>query len=145
LCARFPSNKVRGIIAFGTFIISLLYMVPQLVAAGLLIRLLLDIDYSVSVMVIGGLMTVYVVFGGMIATSWLQIVKTIVLLSGTFLLSLMVFSRYGWKICALLFSVRQGTILGHRLFLPVQLYQIPLELFSLLLALILATAGLPHI
>src|SRR5699024_2800695 len=55
LCARFPSNKVRGIIAFGTFIISLLYMVPQLVAAGLLIRLLLDIDYSVSVMVIGGL------------------------------------------------------------------------------------------
>src|SRR5699024_9051225 len=86
LCSRFPSNKVRVIIAFGTFIISLLYMVPQLVAAGLLIRLLLDMDYSVSVMVIGGLMTVYVVFGGMIATSWVQIVKTIVLLSGTFLL-----------------------------------------------------------
>lgn len=145
LCARFPSNKVRGVIAFGTFIISLLYMVPQLVAAGLLIRLLLDIDYSISVMVIGGLMTVYVVFGGMIATSWVQIVKTIVLLSGTFLLSLMVFSRYGWKISALIESVRQGTILGDQFFLPGQLYESPLELFSLQLALILGTAGLPHI
>src|SRR5699024_12768982 len=111
------------------------YMVPQLVAAGLLIRLLLDIDYSVSVMVIGGLMNVYVVFGGMIATSWVQIVKTIVLLSGTFLLSLMVFSRYGWKISALLESVRKGIILVDKFFLPGYLYESPLELFSLQLEL----------
>src|SRR5690625_5639319 len=90
LAARFPSNKIRVMMAFSTFTISLLYMIPQLVAAGLLIRLMLNIDYSISVLIIGGLMTVYVVFGGMIATSWVQIIKTIVLMSGTFFLSLIV-------------------------------------------------------
>src|SRR5699024_7986484 len=102
-------------------------------------------DYTVSVRVIGVLITVYVVFGRMIATSWEQIAKTIVLLSGTLLLSRMVFSRYGWKISALIDTVRQGTILGDQFFLPGQLYESPLELFSLQLALILGTAGLPHI
>src|SRR5699024_8031102 len=57
----------------------------------------------------------------------------------------MVFSRYGWKISALIESVRQGTVLGDQFFLPGQLYESPLELFSLQLALILGTAGLPHI
>lgn len=145
ICARFPGKQMRGVMAFGTFIISLLYMIPQLVAAGLLIRLLLDINYSVSVTVIGGLMTVYVVFGGMIATSWVQIVKTIVLMSGTFLLSLIVFSRYSWKITDLIASVSQGTPHGNQFFLPGHLFESPLELFSLQLALILGTAGLPHI
>src|SRR5699024_10567729 len=112
ICARFPGRQVRGIMAFGTFLISRLYMIPQLVAAGILIRLLLDIDYSVSVIIIGGLMTVYVVFGGMIATSWVQIVKTVVLMSGTFLLSLIVFSRYSWNLSSLIEAVQQGTPLG---------------------------------
>src|SRR5699024_751214 len=90
ICSRFPDNRVRVMMAIGAFSISILYMIPQLVASGFLLRLLLDIDYSVSVAVIGGLMTIYVIFGGMIATSWVQIVKTIVLMSGTFLLSLIV-------------------------------------------------------
>src|SRR5690625_5944537 len=80
--------------AISTFIISIFYMIPQLVASGLLIRLLLDIDYSTSVLVIGSLMTIYVVFGGMMATSWVQIIKTIFLLTGTFLLSLTVCSKF---------------------------------------------------
>lgn len=94
ICTRFASNRMRWTMAIGTFLISILYMIPQLVASGLLIRLLLNIDYSISVVIIGGLMTLYVVFGGMIATSWVQIVKTVVLLSGTFLLSLIVLSRF---------------------------------------------------
>ena len=145
LCARFPDNKVRGVMAFGAFMISLLYMIPQLVASGLLIRLLLNIDYSVSVLIIGSLMTIYVVFGGMIATSWVQIVKTIVLLSGTFLLSLIVFSRFSWRIPELLNAVQQGTPLGEQFFMPGHLFNNSFELFSLQLALILGTAGLPHI
>ena len=145
LAVRFPDSQVRGMMAFGTFVISLLYMIPQLVAAGLLIRMLLAIDYSVSVLIIGGLMTVYVVFGGMIATSWVQIVKTIVLLSGTFLLALNVFSHFSWKFPALFEAVKQGTPLGNQFFLPGQLFDSPVELFSLQLALILGTAGLPHI
>lgn len=145
ICARFPEAKIRGMMAIGTFMISLLYMIPQLVASGLLLRLLLDIDYSISVLIIGSLMTIYVVFGGMIATSWVQIVKTVVLMSGTFLLSLIVLSRFSWKIPAMLEQVKSGTPLGKQFFLPGHLFDSSIELFSLQLALILGTAGLPHI
>ncbi len=145
ICARFPSNQIRWIMAVGSFIISIFYMIPQLVASGLLIRLLLNIDYSTSVLVIGSLMTVYVVFGGMIATSWVQIVKTILLMSSTFLLSLIVFSYYNWDINTLIDKVKIGTPLGDQFFIPGHLLTNPYEVFSLYIALILGTAGLPHI
>src|SRR5699024_6387054 len=118
ICARFPSNKIRLIMAIGSFTISIFYMIPQLVASGLLIRLLLNIDYTTSVLIIGSLMTVYVVFGGMIATSWVQIVKTVLLLSSTFLLSLIVFSYYEWDVQSLLDEVKLGTPLGDQFFMP---------------------------
>ncbi|WP_286231047.1 solute symporter family protein [Neobacillus mesonae] len=145
VCYRFNSNSLRSIMAFGTLTISFLYMVPQLVASGLLLRLLLDIDYSISVMVIGGLMTIYVVFGGMIATSWVQIVKTVVLLSGTFLLSLIVLSRFHWNPSAIITEVIHQSPLREKFFLPGKLLDSPVELVSLQLALLLGTAGLPHI
>src|SRR5690625_1098517 len=145
ISARFPNQNIRWIMAIGSLIISVLYMIPQLVASGLLIRLLLDIDYSVSVLIIGSLMTVYVVFGGMIATSWVQIVKTVLLMSSTFLLSLIVFSYYKWNVSNLIAEVKVGTPLGDQFFLPGHLLQSPLEMVSLYLALILGTAGLPHI
>ncbi|API91141.1 MULTISPECIES: cation acetate symporter [unclassified Virgibacillus] len=145
ICARFPGRQMRLMMAISAFIISILYMIPQLVASGLLIRLLLNTDYSISVVVIGSLMTIYVVFGGMLATSWVQIVKTVVLMSGTFLLSLIVFSHFNWKIEDLLVAVKKGTPLGEAFFLAGHLFQQPLEMLSMQLALILGTAGLPHI
>jgi len=143
--SRFPSKKMRLIMAFCTFIISILYMIPQLVASGFLLRLLLEIDYSVSVIVIGGLMTIYVVLGGMIATSWVQIVKTVLLMSGTFLLTLIVFSHFNWNVTGLIEQVKTGSPLGEHFFLPGHLFDHPLEFVSLQLALVCGTAGLPHI
>ncbi|PAV29639.1 cation acetate symporter [Virgibacillus profundi] len=145
ICSRFPGNKMRWLMAIGAFMISILYMIPQLVASGFLLRLLLDIDYSISVVVIGGLMTIYVVFGGMVATSWVQIVKTVVLMSGTFLLSLIVFSNFNWNVADLIEQVKEGTPLGDQFFFPGHLFDNPLEFLSLQLALVLGTAGLPHI
>jgi cation/acetate symporter len=145
VCYRFNRNSIRSVMAFGTLLISFLYMIPQLVASGLLLRLLLNIDYSISVVVIGGLMTIYVVFGGMIATSWVQIVKTVVLLSGTFLLSLIVLSRFHWSPSAVMTEIIQQTPLREQFFIPGQLLNSPVELVSLQLALLLGTAGLPHI
>jgi len=145
ICARFPSNKIRLIMAIGSFTISIFYMIPQLVASGLLIRLLLNIDYTTSVLIIVSLMTVYVVFGGMIATSWVQIVKTVLLLSSTFLLSLIVFSYYEWDVQSLLDEVKLGTPLGDQFFMPGHLLGNSFEVISLYVALILGTAGLPHI
>lgn len=145
ICSRFPSEKMRLIMAFCTFIISILYIIPQLVASGFLLRLLLNIDYSISVIVIGGLMTIYVVVGGMIATSWVQIVKTVLLMSGTFLLMLIVFSHFDFNVAKLIGKVKTGTPLGEEFFLPGNLFDHPLEFLSLQLALVLGTAGLPHI
>ena len=145
VCARFPSQHIRTIMAMGSLIISILYMIPQLVASGLLIRLLLNIDYSTSVLIIGSLMTIYVVSGGMMATSWVQIVKTVLLMSSTFLLSLIVFSFHRWDLGEVIREVRVGTPLGDQFFLPGNLLDSPIEMTSLFLALMLGTAGLPHI
>ncbi|GAA0437518.1 cation acetate symporter [Lentibacillus halophilus] len=145
ICSRFPTLRMRWLMAISALLISILYMIPQLVAAGLLIQLLLDIHYTTSVLVIGSLMTIYVVFGGMFATSWVQIVKTVVLMAGTFLLALIVLARFGWDIAELTEQVKAGTPLGEQFFQPGNLYDKPLESLSLHLALILGTAGLPHI
>ncbi len=145
IATRFPQKKMRLLMASSTLIISIFYMIPQLVASGLLIKLLLDLNYSTSVFIIGTLMTIYVVFGGMVATSWVQIIKTVLLLSGTFLLALTVFSKYNWNIFDLIEEVKLGTPLGDQFFIPGQLLSNPLEVISLYLALILGTAGLPHI
>ena len=145
ICERFPSKNIRILMAIGSFIISIFYMIPQLVASGLLLRLLLDLNYSTSVLIIGSLMTVYVVFGGMIATSWVQIVKTILLMTSTFLLSLIVFSYYRWDLMTLIEEVKLGTPLGDQFFMPGHLLGSPLEMISLYIGLVLGTAGLPHI
>ncbi|NCU17081.1 solute symporter family protein [Pallidibacillus pasinlerensis] len=145
VCSRFPGQKMRLIMAICTFIISLLYMIPQLVASGFLLRLLLDLNYSVSVLLIGTIMTIYVVVGGMIATSWVQIIKTVLLMSGTFLLTLIVLSNFNWDLTLFLNKVEEGTPLGEQFFLPGHLFNIPIEFLSLQLSLVLGTAGLPHI
>lgn len=143
--ARFPIRKMRLLTSITTIIISIFYIIPQLVAAGLLIRLLLGIDYTMSVFIIGVLMTVYVVFGGMIATSWVQIIKTVMLMSGTFLIILIIMSRIEWDFVGLAIMAGEATPLREQFFYPGNLFTNPLETLSLNLALICGTAGLPHI
>jgi cation/acetate symporter len=109
LYTRFPTNKIRLLTASNTIIISILYMIPQLVAAGLLIHLLLGISYSTSVFVIGSLMTLYVVFGGMISASWVQIIKTVLLMSGTSLIALIILARFDWNLLSLMNHVSVNT------------------------------------
>lgn len=143
--ARFPSNKMRLMMACNTMIVSVLYMVPQLVAAGLLVRLLLGIGYTTAVFITGILMVTYVIFGGMVSASWVQIIKTILLMSATFLLVLIVLSRFHWNIALLLSTVQKDSPLGLQFFEPGDIFQNPLQTLSLNLSLVLGTAGLPHI
>ncbi len=145
ICARFPSTKIRFMASASTMVISVLYMIPQLVAAGLIIHLLLKIDYGIAVFIIGILMVLYVVFGGMMAASWVQIIKTILLLSGTFLVSLIIISRFHWQVMDLIDLVPIKSSLKADFFLPGSLFDNPFEALSLNLTLILGTAGLPHI
>lgn len=145
MAVRFESRLLRGMIACSTLLICILYMLAQLVGAGALIHHLLHVDYKLAVMSVGLLMTVYVVFGGMVATSWVQIIKAIMLLTGTFLLSLIVLSRFGWSLTSMFDYVKTVTPFQERFLQPGNQLNDPLEAISLHLALILGTSCLPHI
>lgn len=145
IAVRFRHKALRGAVAFNNIVITVFYMIAQLVGAGGLIHLLLDIPYSSAILLVGGLMTIYVTFGGMLATSWVQIVKAILLVSSTFIVSLIVLSRFEWDVTGLFSSMSDATPLGDRFLQPGNLFQGPVDTLSFNLALVLGTAGLPHI
>lgn len=145
IAVRFDSKLLRAVIALSTLSITIFYMIGQLVGAGALLHLLLDVDYTNAVLIVGSLMTIYVVFGGMVATSWVQIVKAILLLSGTLIVSLIVLARFHWNIFEMFEHIKTVTPFQHRFLYPGNQFNDPLDTISLHLALILGTAGLPHI
>ncbi|NGQ97465.1 cation acetate symporter [Brevibacillus sp. SYP-B805] len=145
IAARFNNKQVRGVAALNTIAISIFYMIAQLVGAGALIKLLLGLDYITSVLIVGILMTVYVVFGGMRATSWVQIVKAVLLMGGTLIISLIVFAKFGFSVSAMFEQMKTATPLGDAFLNPGNRFKNGLDTISLNLALVLGTAGLPHI
>ncbi|MDE3839967.1 cation acetate symporter [Bacillus methanolicus] len=145
ITARFDNKKVRGVAALNTMAISTFYMIAQLVGAGGLIKLLLGIDYIYSVLIVGILMTIYVVFGGMTATSWVQIIKAVLLMVGTFIISVIVFAKFDFNVMKMFAEMKSSTPLGESFLNPGNKFKNPLDMMSLNLALVLGTAGLPHI
>ncbi|MFS0781098.1 cation acetate symporter [Bacillus sp. 1P06AnD] len=145
IAARFQAKKIRGFAAFNTIAISIFYMIAQLVGAGALIKLLLGIDYTTSVLIVGVLMTVYVIFGGMHATSWVQIVKAFLLMAGTFVISIIVLAKFNWNIMDMFTQMKEATPLKEGFLNPGVKYTNGLDTLSLTMGLVLGTAGLPHI
>ncbi|WP_195573901.1 cation acetate symporter [Paenibacillus sp. 1001270B_150601_E10] len=145
IAVRFNAKKIRGFAAFNTIAISIFYMIAQLVGAGALIKLLLGIDFTTSVITVGILMTIYVIFGGMHATSWVQIVKAVLLMGGTLIISLIVFSKFGFSITAMFDQMKTATPLQDAFLNPGVKYKEGLDTLSLTMGLVLGTAGLPHI
>ncbi|MFV9510319.1 cation acetate symporter [Tepidibacillus sp. LV47] len=145
IAARFDNKMVRGVAALNTISISIFYMIAQLVGAGGLIKLLLGLNYTTSVLIVGTLMTIYVVFGGMTATSWVQITKAVLLMTGTFIISLMVFAKFDFSFLKMFEYMKTATPLGEKFLNPGVKLKNPIDVLSLNLALVLGTAGLPHI
>ncbi len=157
LAYRLRPRSVRAMAALSTITICTFYMVAQMVGAGALVALLLKgsgISFSTAVIGVGVLMIVYVVFGGMLATTWVQIVKAILLTVGAILLSFLVMSHFHFSLYAFFDAVGhvtyhdQGREVVKDFLQPGLRYKPPygpLDLISLSLALILGTAGLPHI
>ncbi|MGG3468256.1 cation acetate symporter [Neobacillus pocheonensis] len=145
IAARFNTKKIRGFAAMNTMAISIFYMIAQLVGAGALIKLLLGLEYTTSVLIVGVLMTVYVIFGGMHATSWVQIIKAILLMGGTFVISIIVFAKFNWSIADMFAQMKTATPLKESFLNPGVKYKIGLDTISLNMGLVLGTAGLPHI
>lgn len=143
--ARFDAKKVRGTAAISTITIVIFYMIAQLVGAGALIQLLFGIDYWIAVLIVGVMMTIYVLFGGMTATSWVQIIKAVLLMIGTFIIAFLVLSRFNFNIFQMFSEVKTVTSHGEAYLEPGLQYTVPLDTISLMIALVLGTAGLPHI
>ena len=145
LASRFNASSVRSAAALSTIAISMFYMIAQLNGSGALIGLLLGLPYWLSVIVIGILMTVYIVAGGMVATTWIQIIKAVLLIVGTVTLSILVLARYGFNPLALFAAVE--TDIGSEALVPPPPSTLVagLDVISLNIALVLGTAGLPHI
>lgn len=145
ITSRFNSKKVRGMAAISTLVISIFYMIAQLVGAGGLIKLLLGIDYGLAVLIVGIMMTIYVIFGGMTATSWVQITKAVLLLGGSSILTFMVFSKFNFNVSEMFHHVKTVTPLGTDYLQPGNKYKDGLDMISLNMALVLGAAGLPHL
>lgn len=143
--SRFDAKKVRGAAALSTITIVLFYMIAQLVGAGALIQLLFDIPYWIAVLIVGVMMTIYVLFGGMMATSWVQITKAVLLMAGMVVMSFLVLWKFNFNIGSMFTEVKTATSHGTDYLNPGIKYTNPLGTLSLMLALVLGTAGLPHI
>ena len=148
LAFRLRQRPVRIAASLSTVVISLFYLLAQMAGAGALVSLLMGItepaQKSLAIVVVGALMITYVLIGGMKATTWVQIIKAVLLMTGTLLISLWVGFKFSFNVSEMMEAARNAS--GNPDFLaPGAKYKDPVDLFSLGMALVLGTAGLPHI
>jgi cation/acetate symporter len=142
---RLDQNRIRTFAAFGSLTVVCFYLIVQMVGAGQLIQLLFGLDYNYAVICVGILMIVYVTFGGMVATTWVQIIKACLLLGGGTAMMLLAFSRFGFSFETMFTQAVAAHKSGIKIMGPGSLMADPVSAVSLSLALLFGTAGLPHI
>jgi cation/acetate symporter len=165
LAYRNDPRKTRIVGAISVITVSTFYLTAQMVGGGVLVKTLIGIDYEVSVIAVGVLMLAYVLFGGMVATTWVQIIKAVLLVIASVVLVILVWLPYGFSLPAFLQDVvgdpkvqtrvasllgdpaqmMTPTELGQRFLEPGLFFKNPIDQISLGLALVFGTAGLPHI
>lgn len=143
LATRLKQTPIRLAAAVGTLSTVIFYLIAQMVGAGSLIKLMFGLQYETAVMIVGAAMIAYVLFGGMIATTWVQIVKAALLLGGAFALAMMVLAKFHMNPLELFDAA--STKYGAAVLAPGKLVSNPLDTISLGMALMFGTAGLPHI
>jgi len=142
---RLKQKQVRILAALGSISVVILYLIAQMVGAGKLIEILFGLDYEFAVVLVGILMILYVAFGGMLATTWVQIIKAVLLLAGTTFMSIMVMAKFGFSFDALFTQATEIHSQGVAIMSPGGLVSDPISAISLGIALMFGTAGLPHI
>ncbi len=157
---RFSQTPVRVFAASGTLIVVAFYLIAQMVGAGQLIKLLFGLEYWIAVVIVGALMMVYVLFGGMTATTWVQIIKACLLLAGASFMAFMVLYRFGFSPEAMFAkaveiktgiaaaagkSPQDAAAQGFSIMGPGGFIKDPISAISFGMALMFGTAGLPHI
>ncbi len=142
---RLNQGSVRTMAAISSLVVVIFYLIAQMVGAGQLIKLLFGLDYNIAIFIVGILMVTYVAFGGMMATTWVQIIKACLLLFGGTLVVILAFSQFGFSLTELFTQAEAVHKLGPKLMEPGSLLSDPVTAISLGLGLMFGTAGLPHI
>ena len=157
---RFQQAPIRIFAASGTLVVVAFYLIAQMVGAGSLIKLLFGLDYWLAVVIVGSLMMIYVLFGGMTATTWVQIIKAVLLLSGVTFMAFMVMAQFGFSFEALFAkgvevktqlainggkTSEEAAAIGLAIMGPGGFVKDPISAISFGMALMFGTAGLPHI
>ena len=157
---RFKQTPIRAFAASGTLVVVAFYLIAQMVGAGSLIKLLFGLDYVYAVIIVGVLMMIYVLFGGMTATTWVQIIKAVMLLSGVTFMAVMVLAQFGFSPEALFAkgvavktaiaessgkTPEEAAKIGLSIMGPGGFIKDPISAISFGMALMFGTAGLPHI
>jgi cation/acetate symporter len=142
---RLKPVPIRSLSACGTLSVVLLYLIAQLVGAGKLIQILFGLEYQIAVVIVGVLMILYVTFGGMLATTWVQIIKAILLLLGASFMAIAVMYQMNFSLENLFSNAVEVHDKGLDIMAPGGLVSDPISAISLGLALMFGTAGLPHI
>ena len=142
---RLQQTPIRSLAAVGSLTVVAFYLIAQMVGAGKLIELLFGLPYHYAVIIVGILMILYVTFGGMIATTWVQIIKAGLLLTGATFMALAVLWHFGFSFEALFASAVAAHPKHQAIMAPGGLVSDPISAISLGLALMFGTAGLPHI
>ncbi|KZE25924.1 cation/acetate symporter [Crenobacter luteus] len=142
---RLKQTPVRIFAATGTLVVVALYLIAQMVGAGKLIQLLFGMNYTSAVVIVGVLMVLYVMFGGMLATTWVQIIKAVILLSGASFMAIMVMQSAGFSFEGMFAKAVEVHPKASEIMAPGGLVSNPIDAISLGLALMFGTAGLPHI
>lgn len=142
---RLKQKPIRTLSACGSLVVVALYLIAQMVGAGKLIQLLFGLNYHVAVILVGILMVLYVLFGGMLATTWVQIIKAVLLLAGASFMALMVMRSVNFDFNTLFAEAVKVHPKGIAIMSPGGLVSDPVSALSLGLALMFGTAGLPHI
>jgi len=144
---RLDERIIRPLAAINAFLISLMYLIPQMVAAGALSKLLFGVPASTGLIVVGVLMIVYITFGGMLAATWIQVLKAMILLCGAYVLAFLVMRQFHFSVNALFAAVASSKDLGTAWLEPGHwpLVKSPIERLSLGFTLLFGTAALPHV
>ncbi len=142
---RFQQAPIRILSAVGTLTVVAFYLIAQMVGAGKLIQTLFGLPYLYAVVIVGVLMILYVTFGGMLATTWVQIIKACLLLGGATFMAFMVLYHFGFSPSAMFQEAVKVHPAGAKIMAPGGRYADPISTISLGLGLMFGTAGLPHI
>jgi cation/acetate symporter len=153
LAFRMRQRPVRTAAAISTLAVSFFYLLAQMAGAGGLVSLLMGINSSIgqslTIAVVGILMIIYVLVGGMKGTTWVQIIKAVLLISGAALMTFWVLSKYGFSLSNVMGAAADNSPLGEKLLEPGAKYGVStltkVDFISLAMALVLGTAGLPHV